>query len=324
MKILLTAIMTIVGSVAFAATPTVSIVKLKSFQAAENPSGWWIFAGGNAGVINSDIQDGLSNGSIAGFRGQMALYAEEYVLGFGANVDSIALDAVKNRFSALSLEASARYRLPQRFSVGPEILAFVNQGEKFGDNNYITPYLGASVYKDVPYEQNIVRVGAKVLTDVTVSEETQTHFQLLAEMGWGSSNREASKPVAEVRRSYTQEELKVAELKFDSASAVLSIEEKQKLKNLAKVLQQNKDLFKSVRLVGHADKRPFSRSNLKLSKDRASSVAQALKLNTELIEGVGTAYPISNSDLSKNRRVEIMAKDISDVEALKKALQSIQ
>jgi outer membrane protein OmpA-like peptidoglycan-associated protein len=324
MKIILMGLLVLTGALASAATPSVSVVKLKSFQAAENPSGWWVFAGGNVGVINSDVQDGFNNGNIAGFRGQLSSYSDEYIFGLGANVDSIRLDAVNERFSTLSLEASAKYRLPERFSFGPELLAYLNQGEKLGDNNYLTPYFGASLYKDFPYEQNIIRLGAKALVDVTISEKTQTNFQILVEMGFGSGNTGASKPVAEIKKTITQEELKIAELKFDSASSVLSSQERQKLKNLSKVLGQNKNLFKSVRLVGHADKRPFSKSNLKLSKDRAQTVAESLKLNAEQIEGAGTAYPISNSDLSKNRRVEIMAKEISDVQALKQALDSVK
>jgi len=114
-----------------------------------------------------------------------------------------------------------------------------------------------------------------------------------------------------------------SELLFDSASAVLQIEGKEKLKEIGITLKETtsqipKEIDWIIQVEGHTDKRPINTaqypSNWELSTARANSV---LKLLLELgfeperlaSAGYGEFYPISdgetNEDYQQNRRIEL-------------------
>ncbi len=114
-----------------------------------------------------------------------------------------------------------------------------------------------------------------------------------------------------------------SELLFDSASAVLQIEGKEKLKEIGITLKETtsqipKEIDWIIQVEGHTDKRPINTaqypSNWELSTARANSV---LKLLLELgfeperlaAAGYGEFYPISdgetNEDYQQNRRIEL-------------------
>ena len=114
-----------------------------------------------------------------------------------------------------------------------------------------------------------------------------------------------------------------SELLFDSASANLQENGKEKLKQIATTLMETTNQIPSdidwiIQVEGHTDKRPISTiqypSNWELSTARANSV---LKLLLEIgfpptrlaAAGYGEFYPISegetNEDLQQNRRIEL-------------------
>ena len=114
-----------------------------------------------------------------------------------------------------------------------------------------------------------------------------------------------------------------SELLFDSASADLRLEGKEKLREIGKTLKETttqipNDIDWVILVEGHTDKRPIKTvrypSNWELSTARANSV---LKLLLELgfnpsrlaAAGYGEFYPISNgntdADYQQNRRIEL-------------------
>jgi len=114
-----------------------------------------------------------------------------------------------------------------------------------------------------------------------------------------------------------------SELLFDSASADLQLEGKEKLREIGKTLKETttqipNDIDWIILVEGHTDKRPIQTarypSNWELSTARANSV---LKLLLELgfnpsrlaAAGYGEFYPISNgntdADYQQNRRIEL-------------------
>tara|TARA_Y100001970_G_scaffold108102_1_gene135185 strand:- start:10406 stop:12256 length:1851 start_codon:yes stop_codon:yes gene_type:complete len=114
-----------------------------------------------------------------------------------------------------------------------------------------------------------------------------------------------------------------SELLFDSASADLQINGKEKLKEIGMTLKETtnqipKDIDWIIQVEGHTDKRPIKTakypSNWELSTARANSV---LKLLLELgfspnklsAAGYGEFYPISDGeneqDYQQNRRIEL-------------------
>lgn len=114
-----------------------------------------------------------------------------------------------------------------------------------------------------------------------------------------------------------------SELLFDSASANLQENGKEKLKQIATTLMETTNQIPSgidwiIQVEGHTDKRPIKTieypSNWELSTARANSVLKLLleigfPPNRLAAAGYGEFYPISdgetNEDLQQNRRIEL-------------------
>ncbi len=114
-----------------------------------------------------------------------------------------------------------------------------------------------------------------------------------------------------------------SELLFDSASADLQIQGKEKLKQIGKTLKETTSQIPSdidwiIQVEGHTDKRPINTlrypSNWELSTARANSVLKLLldigfSPNRLSAAGYGEFYPISNGeeeeDFQQNRRIEL-------------------
>ena len=114
-----------------------------------------------------------------------------------------------------------------------------------------------------------------------------------------------------------------SELLFDSASANLQENGKEKLKQIAMTLMETTNQIPSdidwiIQVEGHTDKRPIRTiqypSNWELSTARANSVLKLLleigfPPNRLAAAGYGEFYPISegetNEDLQQNRRIEL-------------------
>ncbi len=113
------------------------------------------------------------------------------------------------------------------------------------------------------------------------------------------------------------------ELLFDSASAELQVDGKQKLSEIGLTLKETtnqipNDIDWIIMVEGHTDKRPISTSkypsNWQLSTARANSVLQLLlelgfSPNRLAAAGYGEFYPISDGDTDidyqQNRRIEL-------------------
>ena len=114
-----------------------------------------------------------------------------------------------------------------------------------------------------------------------------------------------------------------SELLFDSASANLQENGKEKLRQIATTLMETTNQIPSdidwiIQVEGHTDKRPIRTiqfpSNWELSTARANSVLKLLleigfPPNRLAAAGYGEFYPISdgetNKDLQQNRRIEL-------------------
>lgn len=101
---------------------------------------------------------------------------------------------------------------------------------------------------------------------------------------------------------------------FDTDKTVVKPESKDSLAEMAKLLQQDKDL--KVHIVGHTDNQGSSAHNMDLSQKRADSVVKLLttdyKIDSKRLsaKGVGAYAPVTSNDAEsgreKNRRVELV------------------
>ena len=107
--------------------------------------------------------------------------------------------------------------------------------------------------------------------------------------------------------------LSLENIKFEPDSAVLTMQEASRLKEIAEILSKYKD--KHIRIVGHTADHGTPEAQMKLSAQRAKAVSKELlrynainPKNTE-IQGKGASEPIASNrteeERKKNRRVEI-------------------
>ncbi|MFP4415645.1 MAG: OmpA family protein [Chitinivibrionales bacterium] len=99
---------------------------------------------------------------------------------------------------------------------------------------------------------------------------------------------------------------------FDIGSAALRAQAQTNVNDLARVLQKYEDT--NILIEGHTDSTGSDQLNLRLSEDRASSVARQLKSNGVIgsrisINGYGEDQPIADNGTmagrQQNRRVEV-------------------
>jgi OOP family OmpA-OmpF porin len=101
---------------------------------------------------------------------------------------------------------------------------------------------------------------------------------------------------------------------FDTDKTAVKPESKNALGEMAKLLQQDKNL--KVHIVGHTDNQGAEAHNLTLSQQRAESVVATLVANYKIdakrlsAKGVGSYAPVASNDdergREKNRRVELV------------------
>jgi outer membrane protein OmpA-like peptidoglycan-associated protein len=101
---------------------------------------------------------------------------------------------------------------------------------------------------------------------------------------------------------------------FDSGKSVLKPESETAVAEIAKLLKADPGL--KVYVVGHTDNEGGVDSNIKLSKDRAEAVLQALVRGHGIAQdrlrahGCGQFAPVTSNDTedgkAKNRRVELV------------------
>ena len=109
------------------------------------------------------------------------------------------------------------------------------------------------------------------------------------------------------------------DMKFEFASAILTKDSEKQLVNFVELFKKYPNMI--MQINGHTDNIGSEEYNLKLSKDRASSVynyfiKKGISSERMTINGYGSKYPIESNDTNegraKNRRVEV------DIEYIKK------
>ena len=101
---------------------------------------------------------------------------------------------------------------------------------------------------------------------------------------------------------------------FNTDKSAVKAQSKDSLAEMAKLLQQNKDL--KVHIVGYADNQGKAPHNMVLSQQRAEAVVKALVADYKIdprrldAKGVGAYAPVASNDAEagreKNRRVELV------------------
>lgn len=219
----------LVSPIAFAEESAMqpSIVEQANYSDNTDPKGYWIFGGVDSALINSDVHDGLVNGTTSSARVSLSQYQTDRIIHVGAGLGFVKYPGL-NRRGSLATDFAYRIRYDRQWSYGPEAQLFLGSGDLWNSSTgFLTPFIGAGVAREISFRDNIVRVGARAMMDLTVKDATNFLGQLYFEMGFGwEENR--STAMARLDRGVYQAKLTAAEQK------ILALEqENQEFKRLA-------------------------------------------------------------------------------------------
>lgn len=313
-----------------------------------NPEGLWPFAGAGFGFMG-----GSSNLRTGGLPMHVKVMGSYYFpespwigeAGFGVFNQIFTQDGGGvDTLQAFYLEASGRYRLEEKWQIGPVWSTLIDTSNHFNSGNHdLTSFVGVQLLKEFNYNEYLMRAGGRVAVDMGISGSTVPMALLELNITWGTEPT----PVVEAQPAVMKEEiieeiveeektvsydLNPSPVRFDTNKTVVVPDNKIYMKKLALVLANNKDLYERVEVIGHADQRGTEKYNKKLSKNRAIKIAEELKkagLDNTRIETAGAGYSQprvlgNNADaFAKNRRVELKFIGVQDEKALSKLLQSI-
>lgn len=116
-------------------------------------------------------------------------------------------------------------------------------------------------------------------------------------------------------------------IQFQTAKSSLSGQDQQKLSRVAKVLNENKDLYDRVEIRGFTDSSGSASLNQRLSEQRANQVRSALRRNglrDVNIAAVGMGSNESTGNMSEDRRAELVFIGVKDEAKLREALSNIE
>ena len=321
-------------------TTTDSVVS--SNQNPSDPQGLWLFAGTQLGYLNYDTSTlNGHQGRQLGIEGGVSYFTEnkkwvhQALLGFN--------NSYQNRndssFTTFSLSLGANYRFAHRWHAGPTMTNFFGSGNKFeSSSNALTTMLGGAIYRDFSWQKQVIRLGAKAMVDMNIPGQTATLYMLQAQMGFGTKKiRVASRRLQrtpnyvaapEKKEEPTPKLIGIKNINFDSYKTQLNQLDQARLQRLGQVLAKNNDIFRTVRIEGHADFTGPYPLNEKISFKRAESARNALVnagLDAAMVKIIGKSEvepldPNQNEFAkARNRRVEIHFEGVKD----KKQLQAL-
>jgi outer membrane protein OmpA-like peptidoglycan-associated protein len=334
-------------------------------RAVERPeSELWFFGGIQGGLSNlggTNAVEAAKSGWNLGIKGLASKYTPNWVFdaGLGWFYDSQGASqgtsSVRVKTSAGFADLGARRRLGESgWQLGPVVQIFfgpdvnLSEATAAGTETHLAAVGGVRVEKDILMSSTIARIGAQVVTDLTIANRQVTWFQLDFQLGLPTRGREAAPapapepapdPVVELpvppvvareetifpTRVTTAREVEITLndvfFHFDTASAKLHPPAVKKLKKLALYLLKNNDTWKSLRVDGHTDRRGTLAYNTRLSKRRARAVSQqlikgGLDGDKMKVQGFGPTRPVdparNHVAYQKNRRVEVILEGVTD------------
>jgi outer membrane protein OmpA-like peptidoglycan-associated protein len=335
----------------------------------------WIFAGAQGGL--SDLsgttapEDGKSGWNL-GFKGVLSKYTPDWVFDLGVGwfhdqqTVSSPNSSIKVSTNGAFADLSARYRLSPHWQIGPSVPLLFGPDVGFSDDatsQSMAVFAGARVDYDFLLKDNIVRLGAQAVTDITIDKRQVSWFQIDFQFGFPtSSHREAEPAPAPVpvetpepvvnlpvppietppkETIFPAKIIAPAEVAitlndvffhFDTDSAKLHAPAVKRLKKLGYYLLKNNDAWAKIRVDGHTDLRGTAAHNTKLSQRRAQSVANELvkngvPKNKIKATGYGPTRPVDPAHnhvaYAKNRRVEVILEGVTDTKRLAKEINNL-
>lgn len=305
----------------------------KSNQA---PDGWWPFLTSNLGLFSSEVSDQNQSGYSLQFKGTISYYdlMNQMVVEGGLGVQTADLN--ERQVSSPLIDLAGRYQFAPRWEAGPAATFFIGNGDRYGSSsNAITTFAGASVLHRIPLENgDLLRLGARLMTDVGIPNQAANLFLFEVHWSFGGSKVSRLSQTSDQDQLWQDQEIqsvdplvrsghlasralarwRAPQMAYSTRQVEPNSIDKSHLTRLAQEFRDQPELAQKIRVIGHADERGSSYSNLLLSRARAQAAANILILagvpqsRVEVIAR-GSTQPISQQGNSmgwdQNRRVEI-------------------
>lgn len=312
------------------------------------PEGFWPFIGVGLGAM--DHNDQIRTG---GTLTQVKMVGSYYFdntpwvadVGLGLHNEFLSQKGPgSDTIQSLYTEVAGRYTLTNRWQLGAIWNTLVDNPDRYRSNtNNLASFIGLEAMKEFVWtDKYLVRAGVRAMTDVGIGGETVDSImgELQVSFGPGSAPvveqpAPAPQPVApHLARQAVQtfEFNDPGPVHFETDSAKLVPSSQSYFRRLARALADNRHLFDRISVIGHADQRGTDKYNLKLSRRRAQTIANALTvagINVKQIhsEGRGESELLSRSMLPtallKNRRVQLEFHGVKNQQALKNIVESV-
>ena len=329
-----------------------TLVLLLAFPTWSSPrKADWLLLGVEAGFLNKSAvtpPEITNSGFEFGAKGIWSHYTSNWItdLGLGLRSDEMENNGVTVSTKAFFADASLRYRITERISLGPSFTGLLGQDVSYSDvgtnsdEKSFSAFLGGRALYDILHssEKWMFRIGLNASTDLNIAERQVTTVQFLLEFGWPvggevlQPKQAKVKPQKKRKKKPLRLNLMSAGVRFASGSAQLVGKSNQVIRGLAKVLVQHRGQWAGITVEGHTDAVGDYRRNIMLSRQRAEAVKKVLVqygVDRSLVHtaGYGPDQPLdqrsSREAYAKNRRVELRITGANAGSKFIKALRSV-
>ncbi|WP_413582423.1 OmpA family protein [Bdellovibrio sp. HCB288] len=314
--------------------------------------------GGYTGYSDSAVQD--VEGTPATIKLLGSWYLESpwvFDLGYGVNNQQFIHDTARDTASTDgALEIAARYRTEGRWQWGVVGNQFFSQGPNYASSQGDAQFVGLQGLKEFDMSESwLGRVGLRAQSLTSNEGDVVMMYLVDLQMGWNpnayrTSVRstaadtmveeefvavETARPVASAEPSEILNDVALSSLiagnssiNFNSSQVALTNTDQRRVERLAKVLDENSELFERVEVRGYTDSTGSSAINERISQRRADTVASALErygLDSSKVAAVGRGSEGSVGGSNREeRRAELHFIGVKDEDALRRALSSVE
>jgi outer membrane protein OmpA-like peptidoglycan-associated protein len=263
------------------------------------------------------------------------------------------------------LEFAARYGFANRWQAGVVANQFYNQGQYYAADQADAHFVGIQALKEFDISRAwIARAGVRAMSLTNNTDGLVTMYLVDLQLGWNPqamrpsarSTAAAEPPTTEmVPTPASDPEAKSAPLRpvtyseanpqpilgditmgslvgasaieFGSAQAAVSPRDRDRLTRVARVLEENKDLFDKVEVRGYADASGGAGINQRISQQRADQVKAILQrggLSASDVVASGQGAVESDGVSASDRRAELIFTGVKDEAKLKEVLSQIE